>query len=490
MRDMNDHRHSVFGIVPPYILDAISKNGTPDERDIALQTLDRDLAIRSARPTFIEAPPPSRGLQNKRREVYNANHGTGLPGTLVRTEGQGPSGDVEVDEAYDGLGATFDLYWNAYNRNSVDDAGMTLIASVHYDQDYNNAEWNGQQMLFGDGDGQIFNRFTIAIDIIGHELTHGVTAYTAHLEYHDQPGALNESISDVFGSLVKQYAATPQQTADQADWLIGAGIFTSRIHGTALRSMKAPGTAFNDPLIGKDPQPAHMSNYDNTTDDNGGVHTNSGIPNHAFYLVATALGGYAWEKAGRIWYETLRDPHLTPTAQFQDFANLTAANASRLFGDAAGQAVANAWQQVGINVATGTHRTPQVGGGGGQPFADDLTGVKRLTKLTIRHGAYVDAIQCTWQMNDGSSHTGAQHGGAGGRQDVITFAADEYIVGVSGRAGAYVDQLVIKTNKRTYGPYGGNGGKPFDLGPLAAHTTGFFGRSGRYLDALGAISVS
>ena len=97
----------------------------------------------------------------------------------------------------DGLGATFDLYSVVYGRNSIDDNGMDLVGSVHYGNNYDNAFWNGTQMVFGDGDGTLFNRFTIAIDVMGHELTHGVTGTTAKLEYHDQPGALDELISDV-----------------------------------------------------------------------------------------------------------------------------------------------------------------------------------------------------------------------------------------------------------------------------------------------------
>src|SRR5262249_39364946 len=153
-----------------------------------------------------------------------------------------------------------------------------------------------------------FNRFTIDLDIIGHELTHGVTQHEANLDYLGQPGALNESVSDVMGSLIKQRQLN--QTADQADWLIGAKLLTANVQGVALRSMKAPGTAFDDPVLGKDPQPRHMKNYLRTHADYGGVHINSGIPNHAFYLVATQIGGFAWEKAGRIWYETLRDPRV------------------------------------------------------------------------------------------------------------------------------------------------------------------------------------
>jgi hypothetical protein len=194
----------------------------------------------------------------------------------------------------------------------------------------------------------MFNRFTIAIDIMGHELAHGVTEHTAGLEYHDQPGALNESVSDVFGSLVKQWSLN--QTADQADWLIGAGLLASSIKGVALRSMKAPGTAYDDFLLGKDPQPDHMSKYVVTTSDNGGVHINSGIPNKAFYLAAIAIGGYAWEKAGHIWYQTLLDPRLSPTAQFQDFANLTVEHAGKLFNESIQGMVIKAWRDVGITV--------------------------------------------------------------------------------------------------------------------------------------------
>jgi Zn-dependent metalloprotease len=203
-------------------------------------------------------------------------------------------------------------------------------------------------MVFGDGDGELFNRFTIALDVIGHELAHGVTEDEAQLVYFYQAGAINESLSDVFGSLVKQYAR--KQAAEDADWLIGAGLFTSRVRGVALRSMKAPGTAYDDPVLGKDPQPAHMRDYVQTFEDNGGVHINSGIPNHAFYLVATRLGGYAWERAGRIWYEALRDSRFRPNTGFRRCAQLTATAASRLYGDRSPEhlAVREAWNKVGV----------------------------------------------------------------------------------------------------------------------------------------------
>jgi Zn-dependent metalloprotease len=348
-------RHPIQCILPPYIVHAIAKHGSAKQRDGALGTLAADTTFRALRASLqLLDPRPARrvnalmGEANKRRSIYTTNHGEELPGELVRSEGQSAGKDAAVNEAYDGLGATYDFYWEIFERNSIDDEGLPLEATVHYGQDYDNAFWNGERMVFGDGDGDLFNRFTIALDVIGHELTHGVTEDEAKLTYLYQPGALNESMSDVFGSLIKQYRN--KQTAKQADWLIGEGLFTKKVQGIALRSMKAPGTAYDDPTLGKDPQPAHMKSYVRTSSDNGGVHINSGIPNHAFYLAAIALGGHAWEKAGRIWYETLRDPRLRPTTGFSRFARLTISVAGRLYAvnSAEQQAVRSAWKEVGI----------------------------------------------------------------------------------------------------------------------------------------------
>jgi len=300
--------------------------------------LRRALVASAPRPVVTAAPA------QVQRTIYDADHTETQPGRLVRSEGQAPVRDAAADEAYDGLGQTFDFYLEKYQRNSIDDQGMPLIGTVHYGNQFNNAFFDGRQMVFGDGDGVIFNRFTTSVDVIGHELTHGVTASEANLEYQDQSGALNESVSDVFGSLVKQYVL--KQTASEADWLIGAGLLT--FQGQALRSMKAPGTAYDNNLMGKDPQPADMRHYVHTTRDNGGVHTNSGIPNHAFFLVATALGGNAWEKAGQIWYDTIRDKSLGATARFADFAGRTVANAGHRYGTNSTEqkAVIDAWSRV------------------------------------------------------------------------------------------------------------------------------------------------
>ena len=342
-------------IMPPHILRAIAQRGNAAQRIAATNTLALDATFRALRasPRGVAAPPnaaPVTVPPAKRRTLYTAGHQQELPGDVVATEQKPPTrtADVAAYEAFHGLGATWDFYFDVYGRQSIDDEGMPLNATVHYGQDYNNAFWNGQQMVFGDGDGELFNRFTVALDVIGHELTHGVTEDEAGLVYMFQPGALNESISDVFGSLIKQRKAG--QTPAEADWLIGEGLFTSAVSGHALRSMKAPGTAYDDAVLGKDPQPDHMDRYDNTYLDNGGVHINSGIPNKAFYQAAVDMGGYAWEKAGRIWYETLRDSALRNNTGFKRFANLTVATATRLYGPDSVEhtAIVNAWATVGI----------------------------------------------------------------------------------------------------------------------------------------------
>jgi Zn-dependent metalloprotease len=271
----------------------------------------------------------------------------------VRTEDDPPVDDASANEAFDGLGATFEMLLAAFQRNSLDGLGAGLDATVHYGVDYDNAFWDGERMVFGDGDGEVFQGFTRSISVIGHELGHGVIQHTANLEYQGQPGALNESIADVLGALTEQYTAG--QSADQATWLIGAGIFTDEVQGQALRSMIEPGTAYDDDELGKDPQPDHMSDFVQTTEDNGGVHINSGIPNRAFALAARALGGNAWDRAGSVWYRTLSGG-LSSTATFREFADATVATASREYGEEVTAAVRDAWTTVGVLDAEGARR--------------------------------------------------------------------------------------------------------------------------------------
>lgn len=335
--------------IPPYLLEKLAKHPTPELNHGPARTLLLDQEIRARRATggrtAAGGKRPVSTSATPQRAIHDAKNGTVLPGDLVRSEDDPATNDAAVDEAYEYMGSTWRMFHDVYGRNSIDGAGMTLVGSVHYGQDYDNAFWDGSQMVFGDGDGRIFNRFTVAQDVVAHELTHGVIDSEGGLTYMGQSGALNESLSDVFGSLVKQFHL--HQSADQADWLIGAGLFLPSVQARGLRSMAEPGSAFDDPVLGKDPQPGHMRDYVDTSEDRGGVHINSGIPNRAFYLVATALGGYAWEQAGRVWYDTLRGDELTPDINFADFARLSVQVAAAQ-GTRVESAVRSAWRTVGV----------------------------------------------------------------------------------------------------------------------------------------------
>jgi Zn-dependent metalloprotease len=338
-------------IVPPHLLRHVAEqHGDEQVRELVQRTLTLDHRQRDTRVAaqLIAQAPKATEPAAPNRTIHDAGHKETLPGPTVRSEGGAATGDEAADQIYDWLGVTFAFYETAYSRNSIDGAGLPLVASVHYSNDYDNAFWDGSQMVYGDGDQQIFKTFTGPLDVTGHELTHGVTQYSGGLEYEGQSGALNESLSDVFGSLVKQYHLG--HTADQADWLIGEGMFTDAVHGVALRSMKAPGTAYDDATLGKDPQPADMAHYVDTDSDNGGVHINSGIPNRAFYLAAAAIGGHAWEKAGRVWYDTITSKKVPTTADFATFAGMTVATAGTLFGvnSPESDAVREAWSTVGV----------------------------------------------------------------------------------------------------------------------------------------------
>ncbi|MGH3096152.1 MAG: M4 family metallopeptidase [Streptosporangiales bacterium] len=330
-------------IVPPYLLQTLQQYEDADLADCATRALELDAqhrAHRSTSPLQAESAATS-----PHRSIYDAGHAETLPGSLVREEGAAATDDGAVNHAYDHLGAAWKFYYEVYERDSLNGHGLPLVATVHYGQRYDNAFWNGEQMVFGDGDGTVFTSFTGPVDITAHELTHGVTQYTAKLAAKDQAGALNESISDVFGVLTKQHALG--QTADEADWIVGEGLFAPGINGKGLRSLAAPGTAYDDPKIGKDPQPATMDDYVETSEDNGGVHTNSGIPNHAFYLAATELGGHAWERAGLAWYQVLTAGAIPHDSDFATFAQATIDRAHQLGGNV-GNAVRSAWEQVKV----------------------------------------------------------------------------------------------------------------------------------------------
>ncbi|HEX7153168.1 MAG TPA: M4 family metallopeptidase [Thermoanaerobaculia bacterium] len=344
---MTTVKHQVCSVIPPHMLDKLVARGTEPARNDAEQTLRQMHLLSTERVhTFIDQLPENADPQKQRR-VYDAHRQKRLPGRLARSEHQPPTDDVEVNEAFDGAGATWDFFHRVFGRKSLDGQGLRLDCTVHYGTRFQNAMWNGHQIVYGDGDGRIFNRFTASLSVIAHELTHGLTQYATALGYSGQTGALNEHLSDAFGIMVQQYAK--RQTVEQSNWLIGAELLGPGVTGRAVRSMAAPGTAYNDIVLGRDPQPRHMKGYVETLADHGGVHVNSGILNHAFYLAAKTIGGYSWEVLGRIWYVTLMEC-LTSDADFNDFARATVDVAGNDFGGDVQKAVAYAWKTVGIGV--------------------------------------------------------------------------------------------------------------------------------------------
>jgi hypothetical protein len=366
--------------IPGYLLERIAATGEDDLAHCGRRTREIDERLRADRAARgpATASPHESVTGAAAWQVHDAHNTSSLPGDLVRSAGDPDSGDPAVDEAGTGLDATLALFEDL-GRSSYDGNGATVLATVHYEKDYDNAFWDGTQLVFGDGDGKIFERFTKPVDVLGHEFTHAVTQYTANLTYSGQSGALNESVSDVFGSCVKQRVLG--QDAAAADWLIGEGIFLPSVHGKALRSMKAPGTAYDDPRLGKDPQVGSMADYVETTDDNGGVHLNSGIPNRAFYLAATGIGGTSWDGAGSIWYAALTSG-LPADCDFATFAAATVSAA----GDHQ-DTVRSAWQEVGL-LGDATPGAP-TGGAPGNRDSPVATG----TLVVRRSGGFAGIVR-------------------------------------------------------------------------------------------------
>ena len=272
--------------------------------------------------------------------LYDCRGSQTLPGIAIANPGA--SSDATVKRAFSTTTGVADFYQRVFSRNSIDDAGMTMMSSVHYGARYNNAFWNGTQMTYGDGDGVIFVDFTRGDDVVCHELTHGVTQYTLRLNYVNEAGGLNESLSDVFGSMFRQWSA--KQTVAKADWLIGKDIMGPRAVAqglTCLRDMAKPGAAHC-----LAPQPDHFRKYRRGMD----PHESSGIPNFAFYKIATALGGKSWEQAGQIWYRSMVGFGASPNLRMRKFADRTRRVAATLYpGDAAvATAVDQGWKQVGL----------------------------------------------------------------------------------------------------------------------------------------------
>ncbi len=328
------------GVIPPYMLKEMAiRNPSVKAHIDTLESMKNNDVWWWPFPW----PKPSTP-SNGEREVYDAKGKTSLPGTKARFEGENPTADTNVDNAYDYTGQVRSFYKDVFNRNSIDGQGMKYVSTVNYGKNYENAFWNGKQMTYGNpGPDSPFASFVL-LDVCGHEITHGITEKEAHTKYYGQSGALNESYSDVFGELIQQKANN--QLAKDADWVIGDGIWKSTVNGRGLRDMMNPGTAYDDPKIGKDPQPAHMKDYKKMSGDNGGVHYNSGIPNRAFALFATNVGGHAWEGPAQIWYAARAAAGSNPS--FAQFAHHTIEQAKKLGYTSEVAKLEKAWDDVGI----------------------------------------------------------------------------------------------------------------------------------------------
>lgn len=341
--------------IPPYVQREVARNATgaaaePDQTAISdaarkrrAGALKGAAAARQAEATHRAPTPTGTG----RREVYDSEASTTQRSRLVRAEGEPETDDADALSAYDCAGSVRDFFRTVLGRNSIDNRGLDLVLNVHFGEKYNNAFWDGDEMTFGDGDGVIFSGFARSLDVVAHELAHGVTQFTSGLVYRGESGALNEHFSDVFGTAITQWARS--ETPDRADWLIGDEIMGPDLYGEALRSMSHPGAAYDNPIMGKDPQPAAYADRFTGTADNGGVHINSGIPNRAFHLAAVELGDTL--EATRIWYHALH--RLPPDATFA-LAATQVAESARILVKAgvvtkgAAQVVRGAWKAVGV----------------------------------------------------------------------------------------------------------------------------------------------
>ncbi|HEQ1857515.1 TPA: M4 family metallopeptidase [Providencia alcalifaciens] len=286
----------------------------------------------------------------RREEIPADEHMAHNDFAVIMREQDKVAPTVPAHLVFDAIGLIRSFLKEKLNIDQMFGCDADINAVIHYDKNYSNAFWNSQAIFFGDGDGTVFGPFYNDIDIIAHELAHGYISSQADFDYVDQSGALNESVADVLGIMTKQYVQ--KQTATQSNWLLGENLFIDKRKGPALRSMKEPGTAYYFTKSNNDPQVGHMDQYRDLPRyvDNGGVHINSGIPNKAFYLLATRLGGYSWEIAGKIWVAAVSDPSVSNTATFIEFAQATIRSAKNLFGDQIELATRQSWLDVGLRV--------------------------------------------------------------------------------------------------------------------------------------------
>ena len=361
--EARNHFHDeIEGVIPPDLLSELAKRNPNDpsfkNTIVEMEKLNKEGL----------AKPRLGRDEGGKREVYDAmgqKLERGEFGEKLRFEGEPRSGDREADAVYDYTGAVRSFYKEVFNRNSIDDNGMKMISRVNYGENFQNAYWDGVSMTYGRPGADSPFKSLALLDVTAHEIAHGVTQHESGLVYRGQAGALNESMSDVFGEMVEQWVN--KTSSRNADWIIGQGIWKDSVNGKGLRDMLHPGTAYDDSRIGKDKQPGHMDAYVQTTKDNGGVHINSGIPNRAFAEFARSVGGYSWEQPGQIWFKARQEAGRNPS--FAQFAQATINAAKELGYNSLVPKLQASWGAVGVEPsATATDELTPSSGGGGFPF--------------------------------------------------------------------------------------------------------------------------
>lgn len=339
---------------------------------------------------------------------YTSNYGSATNFTNASASWTGTGADQGARDAHWGAEKTYDYYFNMHNRNSIDSNGMKLLSYVHYNTNYANAFWDGARMTYGDGNGTSTYIFT-TLDICGHEITHGLTEHTADLIYQGESGALNESYSDIFGTLIENYGRPGNW-----NWKVGEDMTAS---GNGIRNMQNPNQF-------ADPDTYGGLNWFTGTGDNGGVHTNSGVNNFWFYLLSMGGSGtndlsqsysvsaLGLNQAAQIAFRALTQK-FTQTTNYSVARILTIQAAKELFGPCSNQVIqtTNAWHAVGIGPA-------YVPGQIGADFTAIKTNYCTLPATVNFNNTTVNGITYTWDFGDGSAllttttaiHTYTQNG--------------------------------------------------------------------------------
>jgi len=311
--------------IPQYMVSEIIKNAPHKvaEHFVFSGIQNRLAQIDNACMSFLN------GEQRKGdKTIYDAENRMSVPGKVVRVDGQKQTSDEVVNNAYDFAAHTLSFYKEILNRKSIDNKGFHIHSTVHFGRAYPNAYWDQRGIVFGDGDGEIFRNFVL-LDVVGHEISHGLTSHTANLKYYGESGSCNEHYSDVFGMSIKQKILG--ETNKTSSWIVGENIFNPKINGKGIRSFSAPGSAYDDPKIGKDKQPAHYKDKYTGPEDQNGVHWNSGILNKIFYEYCVNTGKNSFDGPAQIWYDVLTTK-LGVNSNFNDMVNATQQSIIQKYG--------------------------------------------------------------------------------------------------------------------------------------------------------------